>query len=190
MKYKIYDCFLYNDEELILNIRLNILNKFVKKFIIIESKFDHQGNKKKLSFDIKKFLRFKKKIIYLVIEEFPKSFSNWKRENFQRNFIANALTKVNKEDYVMISDVDEIPNLSNIQSIANHKYTVFEQKMFYYKINLLNKTYPIWFGSRICKKKDLKSPQWLRDQKIKKYPFWRFYKIRWNVIREGGWHFS
>ena len=190
MKYKIYDCFLYNDEELILNIRLNILNKFIKKFIIIESKFDHQGNKKKLSFDIKKFLRFKKKIIYLVIEEFPKNFSNWKRENFQRNFIANALTKVNKEEYVMISDVDEIPNLSNIQSITNHKYTVFEQKMFYYKINLINKTYPIWFGSRICKKKYLKSPQWLRDQKIKKYPFWRFYKIRWNVIREGGWHFS
>ena len=62
--------------------------------------------------------------------------------------------------------------------------------MFYYKFNLLNKTNPYWYGSRICKKKFLKNPQWLRDQKIKIYPFWRFNKIKWNIIKNGGWHFS
>jgi len=62
--------------------------------------------------------------------------------------------------------------------------------MFYYKINLLNKTYPVWFGSKMCKKKYLKSPQWLRNQKVKKFSFWKFYKIRWNFIKNGGWHFS
>ena len=36
----------------------------------------------------------------------------------------------------------------------------------------------------------MKSPQWLRDQKVKKYPFWRFDKIQWNIIKNGGWHFS
>ena len=62
--------------------------------------------------------------------------------------------------------------------------------MFYYKFNLLNTTNPIWYGSKICKKKYLKSPQWLRDQKVKKYSFWKFYKIKWNIIKDGGWHFS
>ena len=90
----------------------------------------------------------------------------------------------------MISDIDEIPNFSAIKNLTNNKYSVFKQKMFYYKINLLNKTEPFWFGSKICKKKYLKSPQWLRSQKIKKYTFWKFYKIKWNIIENGGWHFS
>ena len=94
------------------------------------------------------------------------------------------------EDYIMISDVDEIPDISKIKDLGNSKFTVFEQKMFYYKINIANKTHPNWYGSRICKKKYLKSPQWLRDQKVKKYPFWRFDKIQWNIIKNGGWHFS
>ena len=62
--------------------------------------------------------------------------------------------------------------------------------MFYYKINLQNKTLPFWYGSRVCKKKYIKSPQWVRNQKIKKNPFWKFYKIKWNIIKNGGWHFS
>ena len=79
-------------------------------------------------------------------------------------------------DYIIISDIDEIPNLSKLITLKEHKYSVFEQRMFYYKFNLLNKTNPYWYGSRICKKKFLKNPQWLRDQKIKIYPFWRFDK--------------
>ena len=59
-----------------------------------------------------------------------------------------------------------------------------------YKLNLINNTYPKWFGSKICKKKYLKSPQWLRDQKVKNYSFLKFYKIKWNIIDNGGWHFS
>jgi beta-1,4-mannosyl-glycoprotein beta-1,4-N-acetylglucosaminyltransferase len=190
MKHKIYDCFLYSDEKILLDIRFNMLDKHVEKFIIIESKFDHQGNKKKINFNINKHSKFKKKIKHLIIENFPKNFSNWERENFQRNYISKALNEVDNEDYVMISDVDEIPNLSKIEKIYNYKYSVFEQKLFYYKFNLHNKTQPLWHGSRICKKKYLKSPQWLRNQKVKKYPFWRIDKIKWNIIKNGGWHFS
>ena len=69
---KFIDCFLYHNEDLILDIRVNTLNKFVDKFVIVESKYDHQGNKKKLNIDIKKFNRIRKKIIYLIIYEFPK----------------------------------------------------------------------------------------------------------------------
>ena len=186
---KIFDCFLYHDEDLILDIRLNELDEMVEKFVVVESRFDHQGNKKELNFQINNFKKFEHKIIYLAIENFPDTISNWKRENFQRNYLINGLSTATDDDYVMISDVDEIPNFSAANNLNKFKYSVFEQKMYNYKINLINKTSPFWYGSRICKKKYLKSPQWLRNQKVI-YPFWKFYKVNWNIIENGGWHFS
>ena len=73
----------------------------------------------------------------------------------------------------------------------NSKYAVFSQKMFNYKLNLLNETENNWHGSKMCLKKNLKSPQWLRNLKFKKYPFWRLDKIRnLQIIDNGGWHFA
>ena len=181
---------MFYDEELLLDIRFNILDKYVDFFVIVESEHFHNGKKRQLKFDINKFKKFESKIIYLIIENFPEKLSNWERENFQRNYIINGLSSAGADDYVIISDVDEIPDLTKINILGNFKFSVFEQKMYYYKINLLNKTNPFWYGSRVCKKKYLKSPQWLRSQKIKKYPFWKFNKIKWNIIKNGGWHFS
>ena len=65
----IYDCFMYFDEDMILDLRLNLLDKYVKKFIITESTFLHSGNKKKLNFDIKNFSKFKDKIEYIVVDK-------------------------------------------------------------------------------------------------------------------------
>ena len=187
---KLIDCFLYHNEDLVLDIRLNTLNEHVDQFVIVESNFDHQGNKKRLNFDFEKFKKFKNKINYQVIEKFPGDISNWERENYQRNFIENGIDDCDENDYIIISDVDEIPDLKKLKNLQNNKFTVFQQKMFYYKFNLLNRTDPFWYGTKICKKKHLKSPQWLRDQKVKKYSFWKFYKINWNIIKDGGWHFS
>jgi beta-1,4-mannosyl-glycoprotein beta-1,4-N-acetylglucosaminyltransferase len=76
------------------------------------------------------------------------------------------------------------------------KLLIFKQKIFYYKFNLLYPSH-IWHGSRACKKKHLKTPQWLRDLKHKKYPLWRldiiFSKKKYNnifYIDDGGWHFT
>ena len=187
---KIFDCILYNNEDLILDVRLNTLSDYVSRFVIVEANKDHQGKEKKLNFNINNFQKFKNKITYLVIDDFPKNLTNWQRENYQRNFISNGINNAKEDDYIIISDVDEIPNLENLDSVKNNRYSVFEQKMHYYKFNLLNTTNPNWYGSRICKKKYLKSPQWLRDQKIKKKFFFNFMKINWNVIENGGWHFS
>ena len=131
---KIFDCFLYNGEKIVLDIRLNTLSKYIEKFIIVESKYDHQGNKKKLTFKIDDFKKFKEKIIYLIIENFPEKLSNWERENYQRNYLNEGLALANENDYIIISDVDEIPNLTKIKDLKNYKFTVFEQKMFYYKL--------------------------------------------------------
>ena len=98
------------------------------------------------------------------------------------------------DDLIIISDVDEIPNLENFK--YKSKITFFEQKMFYYKFNLLHKDF-LWYGSKITKKKNLISPQWLRNVKSKKYPLWRFdilfSKTKYNkinFIKDGGWHFT
>ena len=67
----IYDCFMYFDEDMILDLRLNLLDKYVKKFIITESIYLHSGKKKKLNFDLKNFSKFKNKIEYIVIDKPP-----------------------------------------------------------------------------------------------------------------------
>ena len=68
---KIYDCFMYFDEEVVVDVRLNTLNEFVDYFVIVESKFTHKGDQRELKFNLKKFERFKDKIIYLVYDREP-----------------------------------------------------------------------------------------------------------------------
>ena len=187
----IYDCFSYLDEDLLLDLRLNILNDFVDFFVIVEGNKTWQNNSKKLKFDINKYSKFKNKIKYIKVEDLPEGEDPYKRENYQRNSILKGLSNADDEDIIMISDLDEIPNpkvLSNFKK--EMKYAAFKQKHFYYKFNLQSNNYPYWYGTRICIKKFLKSPQWLRDLKFKKRPFWRIDKLRLNnIIDEGGWHF-
>ena len=65
------------------------------------------------------------------------------------------------------------------------------QKNFQLKINLLNTSERYWMGTKIIQKKNLKSPQWLRNIKTAKPSFWKFHKPRQpQLIYDGGWHFS
>jgi len=119
------------------------------------------------------------------------------RENSQRNFISEGLKSANDEDFILISDVDEIPNLENINlNKYKNKIIQFRQEMFYYKFNLKLPNL-IWSGTKGCKKNKLISPQWLRNIKDKKYTFFRidtiFSKTKYiniKFIDNGGWHFS
>jgi len=188
---KIFDCCIYLDEDFLLDIRFNILNDFVDYFVIVESNRTWQNNKKNFNFDINKFNKFFNKIIYIKVEDMPDGKNPWTRENFQRNCISRALLKAKDEDLIIISDADEIPNPEKIINFdLKRKYGVFEQKQYYYKLNLLNVSNPVWRGSKACVKKYLKSPQWLRELRIKNRPFWRIDKINLNyAIENGGWHF-
>ena len=56
---KIIDSFMYFDEDMMLDLRLNILNKYIHKFVICEATYNHNGDEKKLNFDIKNFLNLK-----------------------------------------------------------------------------------------------------------------------------------
>ena len=155
---KIYDCIAYFDEDVILKIRLNILYKVVDKFIITEVLFiiEELG---KLNFNIENYQEFSKKIIYLPVDDFPNLNDPWSMLKHQRNFANKYLKKLDKNDYVIISDVDEIPSPSKILEFVKKNYDigVFEQLMFYYKLNILNETSPYWHGSKICKFKYFKN---------------------------------
>jgi beta-1,4-mannosyl-glycoprotein beta-1,4-N-acetylglucosaminyltransferase len=188
---KIYDCFSYWDEDFLLDLRLNILNEYVDYFVIVEGNKTWQDNEKKLRFNIDKFKKFKDKIIYIPVEDLPSGDDPYLRENFQRNCIDRGIKDANADDLIIISDLDEIPNPDKFKNFnPKNRYCVFKQKHFYYKINLQSNANPFWFGSRICVKKYLKSPQWLRNLKFKKRPFWRLDKFRLNnIVEDGGWHF-
>ena len=194
----IYDCFQFFNEEHILDLRFNVLNEFVDHFVFVESTTDHQGKTKKLNFDPKKFKKFSDKIIYIVVDDTnekikkPHSGGESLVEQHQRNSLMRGLKNCNDDDLIILSDVDEIPDLSKLHLFKKkNKYAVFSQKMFNYKINLLNETESNWHGSKICLKKNLNSPQWLRNLKFKQYPFWRIDKIRnLQIIKDGGWHFA
>ena len=187
----IYDCFSYWDEDLLLDLRLNILDKHVDFFVIVEGNKTWQNNSKNLRFDINRFSKFKEKIIYVPVTNMPDGINPYLRENFQRNSIIRGLEKCKDDDFIIISDLDEIPNPDQLKKFNKKmRYAVFKQIHFYYKFNLRSENEPFWFGSRICVKKYLKSPQWLRDLKFKKRPFWRLDKFRLNnIINDGGWHF-
>ena len=197
---QIIDCFNYFDEDLILDIRLATLCNYVDKFIICEATLDHAGNKKKLNFDIKKFRKYENKIKYIVIDDLPKIVKKFKkhwhpahaRDQFQRNSLVRGLSDCDPNDLIMISDLDEIPNPEKISDFKKEdKYACFVQDNFLLKFNLLNISEPKWCGTRMCRKKDLKSPQWLREIKTKKMPFYKFYKPKFDkFIENGGWHFS
>jgi len=197
---KLYDCCMYFDEDLMLDLRLNTLNEYVDKFVIAEATRDHSGKEKKLNFDIKNFSQFKKKIIYLAIEDLPINVKskkkNWApnhwRDQYQRNSLIRGFKECDENDLIMISDIDEIPNPGKLSEFKiENKYACFLQKNFQSKLNLQNVTDRYWMGTKICQKKYLKSPQWLRNIKTKKRPFWKFYKPKEpQLILDGGWHFS
>ena len=209
---KLFDCTTYHNEDLILETRFNILNKYFDKFIICEAKYTHSGKEKKLNFDLKKFSQFKNKIIYIVQDNEPDNLvyhsqinnddynirlNSIKRITSQRNKISEALGVANEEDLIFYSDNDEIPNLSGFDlEKTSSRITIFEQKLFYYKFNLhLDRIH--WYGTRAVKKKNLTTFQQLREIKPKKYSFYRldtlFKKNKFmdiNIIKNGGWHFT
>ena len=206
---------MYFDEDLILDLRLNILDKFVDYFVIVESIFTHRGEKRNLKFNINKFKKFEGKIVYLVYDQEPsqiekivsKDTEDKKsrkyimnalfRENAQRNFINEALNNLDNEDVILVSDVDEIPNLKGINfEEKKSKIILFKQDMLYYKFNLKLPNLA-WTGTKACKKKYFKSAQWLRNVKDRKYPFYRvdtYFSekkyINCEFIENGGWHFT
>jgi len=209
---RIFDCTTFFEEHLMMDLRFNILNEYVQKFIVVESRYSHSGKEKKLNFDLNNHKKFKDKIIYLVIDKEPEDIIKLKNDDtissVQRlnsvkrieqsyDYMFNGLKDAGEDDLILLSDNDEIPNLNSDQFLKSKSNVfIFKQMMFYYKFNLHYENLK-WFGSKGCKKKNLKNMSWLRNLKNKKYSWWRFdtffskLKVRnLEIIDDGGWHFT
>ena len=206
---KIIDCTSFYNEHMMYDIRLNVLKDKVDKFIVTESTYSHSGKKKKLNFDINNYPKFKDKITYIVIDKEPigivpennnpslQRSNSLKRIALSYDESLKILKNSSSEDFIMLSDNDEIPNLNSKQLINNkNSIVIFNQLFIYFKFNLLYDKM-IWPGTKGCSMKKLKSLSWLRNIKLKKYPFWRldtlFSENKYidiNVIQDGGWHFT
>ena len=192
----IYDCFQYFNEDHMVDLRLNILDKYVDYFVISESTKTHQGKPKKINFNINNFVKFKDKIKFVIADynnevDFQNHLGGESPiEQHQRNFLIKGIENALPDDLIILSDSDEIPDLSKIKDInKKKKFVAFSQKMYMYKLNLQNIEESNWIGSRITKKKYISSMQSLRNLKFKNYSFWRLDKYNFQIIN-GGWHFS
>ena len=207
---KIIDTTTFFEEDMIMDIRFNILDPYVDKFIVCESSYTHSGKEKKINFNISDYPKFKDKIIHVILEKEPenliikenltaqeKRMNSINRIKTQRNYIKNFLNNFSPDDYIIYSDNDEIPNLEKFNFNSNSKkFIIFNQKIFYYKLNLSLPDLS-WFGSKACKLKNLKSIDYLRSIKNRQYSFFRFDTLfsdnkhnSVEIVNSGGWHFS
>jgi len=212
---KIFDCCIFFDEKMLLDLRINILNQYVDKFVVVEANFTHSGKYKKFNFNINDYYNFKDKIIYIQVKDLPNNLFEIKEnltknqidelkiknaliiENFHRDKILKGLIKANNDDLIIISDVDEIPNLENLKhSHLKKDIILFKQDIFYYKFNLKHPTLK-FFLFKFIRKNKLKTPQTLRNTKNKIYPLWRLdtlfskkKKTNISIVKNGGWHFT
>ena len=192
---KIIDCITFFDNNFMFNLRYNILVEYVDYFVICESLYDHRGEPKKKNFIFEKEFD-KKKIKYFLLDEpFPKKNNRWKNQAMQREYLLKCLSFASEEDYVFFSDPDEIIRPEILKDFKlNKKYGIFFQDFFNYKINLYNKFESPWEGTRVAKKKNLKSIDYMRQKVRSKnlnYSFLRIDKEKSiEVFKDGGWHFN
>ena len=124
---RVFDTTTFFEEKLMMDLRFNILDPFVDKFIVCEATFSHSGKEKEIKFDKKDFPKFQDKIIHIIMDKDPvektinqNNNSKLLRQNSiqrietQRNYISKALEDADKNDYIIYSDNDEIPDLSKI----------------------------------------------------------------------------
>ncbi len=182
----IVDCFTFYNEVEPLKKRINYLSPVVDKFVVVESTVTHKGNPKELFFDESQFDM--SKIIRVVVEDNPIDKDPWSRENHQRNCITRGLKQLSmsNDDVIMVSDLDEIPNVtvvSNIKGVMEtHPIVSLHMLAFCYNFDFMQ-THEPWFGTVIT--------NWLTFSKSEDFPqFMRSNRWHFPKIIEAGWHMS
>lgn len=198
----IYDCFQFFNELDLLKIRLNVLDAVADYFVITESTVTFSGEPKPLYYEENKefFTSFQHKIIHNVIDDTP-DVNPFERDFFQKNAVKRGLKNCQGEDFIIFSDLDEIPNLKKIHDVINdiehNKVYHFAQRQFYFYINLEEFSGNLLSYSGEFDNVDQK--KWL-GTKMFKYSFIQDREIGETMapqmkdcgirVDEGGWHFT
>jgi beta-1,4-mannosyl-glycoprotein beta-1,4-N-acetylglucosaminyltransferase len=194
-KNKIIDCVTFFDNNFMFNLRYNILKDSVDYFVVCESLFDHKNSAKKKLFKFEKNYDLTKIKYILLDKPFPKNNDRWQNQAYQREYLLNSLDFVSEEDYIFFSDPDEILRPEILKNFKlKKKFGIFFQDCFNYKFNLYNKYESPWEGTRVVRKKNLKSIDYLRQKIVSKnlkYSFIRFDKEKdIEIFLNSGWHFN
>ena len=190
------DCITFFDNNFIFDFRYNVMKNYVDKFVICESLYDHRNNKKGVNFDPDKKYINDPQILHIVVEKpFPKNTNAWQNQAIQRDYIIKKLNFAEDNDFIFFSDPDEILNPEVLKNFdLKKKYGIFLQKFFNYKFNIFNPYESPWEGTKVCKKKNLKSIDFMREKVRKKnlrYKFYRFDKEKnIQIFENAGWHFN
>ena len=176
--------------------RYKVMKNYVDKFVICESLYDHRNNKKRVNFDPEKKYINDPQILHIVVEKpFPKNTNAWQNQAIQRDYIIKKLNFAEDNDFIFFSDPDEILNPEVLKNFdLKKKYGIFLQRFFNYKFNIFNPYESPWEGTKVCKKKNLKSINFMREKVRKKnlrYKFYRFDKEKnIQIFENAGWHFN
>ena len=190
------DCITFFDNNFIFDFRYNVMKNYVDKFVICESLYDHRNNKKGVNFDPEKKYINDPQILHIVVEKpFPKNTNAWQNQAIQRDYIIKKLNFAEDNDFIFFSDPDEILNPEVLKNFdLKKKYGIFLQRFFNYKFNIFNPYESPWEGTKVCKKKNLKSIDFMREKVRKKnlrYKFYRFDKEKnIQIFENAGWHFN
>lgn len=179
------DAFMFYNEFDVLELRLEVLDKYVDRFILVEAEVNHKGGPKELFFknNRERYSKWLHKIEHIIVtaDESPKDRNCWSREKYQRNCILRGLEGVDPSAIVMISDVDEIPDLTKVPyENLPHLTCSVHMFMFEYSLDYMFTGEP-WFGTVITTVENLRNfgPNHFRDNR------WKF-----PVFQYCGWHLS
>jgi beta-1,4-mannosyl-glycoprotein beta-1,4-N-acetylglucosaminyltransferase len=191
---KIIDCFIFYNELEMLLYRLEVLNGCVDFFVLVESTRTHTGNIKPLFYNENKerFKKYNDKIIHIIVDDMIipdiSKDEQWKNENYQRDCINRGIRclGLKQTDYIIISDLDEIPNpriidvLKDKQNNDRIDFLSLKQDFYYYNLNY--KINEVWVFPKVVRYdfylKNGSSPQKLRMMKSE------------YLVEKGGWHLS
>jgi beta-1,4-mannosyl-glycoprotein beta-1,4-N-acetylglucosaminyltransferase len=187
---KLFDCFAYNGESKMLNFRLEELYSVIDYFIIVEANWTFKGDPKLLKFDISKYEKFKDKIIYKICDT-PSVKNPWQNEANQRYFFLEGLKQLDLKDndLILISDVDEIPDIKNLIEFKEKGFTgakTFYQNFYYYNYKCRN--IKKWHGTVILDSLTFKNT-FKFNAEVVRQSRWRLPLIG-SDYKSGGWHFS
>ena len=134
---------MYFNEDLLTDLRLNILDNYVTKFIITEAEYTHNGTKKKLNFNINNFSKFKNKIEYIVVDKEPPKIKQLNDKEYIRvKYMYMPGTTQIKERRIFISTPLKkslIPPQRKVNDPLKEKFKVINNNI-YNNNNIINNT--------------------------------------------------
>lgn len=179
---RVFDCFMFSDELLLLEFRLRLLDPVVDRFVIVEADRTFQGSPKPLHFldNRTSFEGWEHKITHVVVRDLPATDARWERERHQRRAILRGLAEAGKDDIVIVSDVDEMPDpdaVRRLHTLQLHPHVALDMQFLNYCVDLEGRTR--WRRAKVCLMRDLVDPEALRNARPPE-----------PVMEHAGWHLS